>query len=92
MSWLFEKRCHIGSKIDAEAKRAAGNLGASDVLIVAFFKDCGYVHMLDGGTAPQPRDKIYKQLVDTTELRQRTSGRDAEVSYSTGNILRVVNN
>lgn len=74
--WAPEKRSAVKRKIDREAARAAARLGAKSVLIVAFFPDGEYLHMLDGGTAPMPTAELYKKLATVETVLAESCGKD----------------
>jgi hypothetical protein len=61
--WTIEKRDRIKRKIDKEAARAAGRLGAKAAVLIVFFEDGNeYLHIQDGGVAPMPLIELYRKL------------------------------
>jgi hypothetical protein len=77
--WTPEKRSQVKRKIDKEAARAAARLGAKTVVIVAFFQDGNCMHMQDGGSAPMPFDKLYKQLSLAMTILDQSGGEDVRL-------------
>lgn len=77
--WDKEKRAQVKRKIDKEARRAADRLGAQGVMIIAFFKQGEYAHVLDGGEAPMPYEEVYKKMVTGYGVVKESGGEDVEV-------------
>lgn len=78
--WDAERRNIVKRRIDKEAARAAGRLGAETVMIIAFFRDGEYAHMLDGGTAPMPPAELYARLLSVKQVLAESGGKDVAVS------------
>lgn len=66
--WSQERRAAKRQKIDKEADRAAARLGASGVVIIAFFEDGEYLHTQDGGKSPMPFIDLYKTMAVATQV------------------------
>lgn len=60
--WPMERRAAKKRKIDKEAERLAGKVGADAVTIIAFFRDGGHMHIIDGGSAPGDLAQLYEML------------------------------
>lgn len=79
--WSPEKRAQVKRQIDKAAERAAAKLGASHVAIVAFFPADGeHLHMLDGGSAPMPFDKLYSHMATAMAVMDESGGEDVALS------------
>lgn len=60
--WTPEQRTQKTSKMRKEAARAAARLGAHGVVLVAFYEEGEFMHMLDAGMAPMPFKDLYEKL------------------------------
>lgn len=78
--WDVAKRNLMVDKIVKEAQRSAMRLGATSVLIVAFFPDGENLHMLDGGSSPLPPEEVYQKCAAAHAAR-RTVG-DAVTTFT----------
>ena len=77
--WTMERRSAFKRRIDKEAARVAGRIGATSVIIIAFARDGEYLHMQDGGTAPGDISQIYKMLITAHEGVASSGGIDVVV-------------
>lgn len=78
-AWPMEKRSALKRRIDKEADRAAARLGASGVVVIAFFSDGQHMHMLDGGRAPMKFADLYQQMVQLTSVLKASGGEDVSL-------------
>ena len=77
--WTREKRNKIHAAMDSEADRAAASLGATHVVLLAFFADGEHVHMLDAGKAPMPLEELYLHLATVIATMKESGGDDIKI-------------
>src|SRR5262245_62803131 len=77
--WSHKKRERVKAKIDREAERAAGRLGASHVVLVAFFPEGVQLHMQDGGNPPMDWQKLYTDLATAHRIVEDNDGQDVSL-------------
>jgi hypothetical protein len=68
--WTLSKRIAVRDLIDKCARDAADSIGATHVVLVAFFEDGKYIHMQDGGEPPMPFSDVYKHLVEVHDAAE----------------------
>lgn len=78
--WTPAKRALVKSRIDRAAKKAAREIGAHTVLIIACFTDGEYYHTQDGGTSPMPEVDLYKMMITAKAALDESSGDDVAVN------------
>ena len=76
----MEKRSRVTAKIEKEADRTAARLGASHVVIIAFFVDGEHLHMQDGGKPPMEYEKLYQHLATAHQITTEAGGNDVALS------------
>ncbi len=81
MPWTPEQRAAKKRKVDKEADRLAGRLGAKGAYIIAFFDagDGEHFHIMDGGKAPMSSEELYRMMLATVEKLKLTGGADAAI-------------
>lgn len=72
--WTIEKRSRVSDKIKKEAVRVAARLGASHVVVVAFFADGDHLHMQDAGNPPMDYATLYKHLATAHQVVTEAGG------------------
>jgi len=79
--WDKEKRARVKGKVDKEADRAKARLGASHVVMIAFFADADgeNLHMQDGGVAPMDLDHLYKMMLSVRGVLEASGGEDVAI-------------
>jgi hypothetical protein len=78
--WSKEKRREVKRQIDEQADIAAKALGAQNVVMIVFFRDDDYMHMMEGGRSPVPVDQLFKMLASANEMLEDSGGDDISLS------------
>jgi hypothetical protein len=78
--WSKEKRREVKLKIDEQAELASKTLGAQSVVMVVFFRDGDYMHMMEGGRSPLPTDQLFKVLASVNDVLGESDGDDISLS------------
>jgi len=79
--WAMERRSAKVEKIRRECSRAAARLGASGVIMIAFFKDGDSFHMMDSEAhSPIPMADAYRHLLSAISMLADSGGKDIAVS------------
>lgn len=65
--WSRERAQEMNQRLELEARLIAGRIGASDVVVIAFYREGEMLHVMDGGTAPTARAQLYANLADMAQ-------------------------
>jgi hypothetical protein len=68
--WSTEKRNRVQDKMDKQAAEVAKRLKAKCCVVIAFWDDGNYLHILEGGQSPMPLDELYRQRLAAREALQ----------------------
>lgn len=74
--WTPEQRSRKKAKLDKEAAKVAGRVGADHVIVIAFFPEGEFYHMMDGGSSPVPMKQLYSTMLATHMKLELSGGED----------------
>lgn len=77
--WPSEKQERTQTKIAKEALRVAARLGAKCCVVIAFYEQVEYYHMVDGGQAPMPTEELYRYLISCKDALKESDGEDVQL-------------
>ena len=80
--YSFEKRSRIKRKIDKEAERLVGRVGAQGALVICFFQEGEYCHIQDGGAGILPAHdvrEIYARMAQACNFLEESGGEDVAI-------------
>jgi len=78
--WNLQRRARMVERIRAEAARVANRLGASHLMVIAFFPDGDDIHTIDAGTSPVPTRDLYAKMASAIEALEMNDGEDVTVN------------